>query len=753
MPTLVVSTKRNPRKKKTHSPEECTKKPTKRHKINATQPSVHQTRRQRERKKPNYYISQQIPQPPRKRQRKKSPPKRNTQPTKREISKSLTPIGVSGIEGVVTVSTNDSSPLSRHLQMKTTPTTGYEDTPLLLPPKGKKSKKLSPVNNQYMGPEKWKERLTNVPAELFILNLLHAVYVEGGLIQKRKPPKINQNTTWYHYSRSRVSSIKAMKHPEGDKTEPTIIPGCIFYFAGDGEYTWDKKEERVKKAEVDTEKRLQYVSELKGKKEMKMLGNDEEYENKSLFGNHLEKKYSYQVQTAKNNDGNKLGNTLLIAFIDNRKEKYTGNYRTVAIQDKQTFSRDNKLYWNGKKVNMAHLEERIIPKIKRRVYVSNKLKINGTGYDEENVVFLKVADWLTESEIERVVEVCRPMNHAIPAFLVICCFHRMNEAFVLKDLPKFEVKLSGDNEEEIQETQKAVEATMSNAIELMQRIRAKVIKYHEKFSLDDLQRWTWLTWSLMFEGFDRFYEKSERERRNRLRLKSMREMKQERVYEHAEDDEIKKDLGFLHNFLIMIMTQGTNDTTVEAHFRHLSYNMSSIASYLAPLKGMHFCEMLEVFIEISRKYSGGMYTQKAVSFLNVLIITHLLFQGKVPQSFEDLICFRQMELKKTNITRNVVQEKNNVQLGMDRHVNSFLEACDLARKLKDNDLLYVSQTLPVDPAAYLNEICGEIKQCFKDRKKRDSWLIWKFILEEVAAENDVHKEILDRWFGGQNEWR
>ncbi|KAK1744281.1 hypothetical protein QTG54_004814 [Skeletonema marinoi] len=227
-------------------------------------------------------------------------------------------------------------------------------------------------------------------------------------------------------------------------------------------------------------------------------------------------------------------------------------------------------------------------------------------------------------------------------------------------------------------------------------------------------------------------------------------MKSESAYKHIDDDVIQKDIGFLHNFLIMVMTQSTSDSDVESVFRQITYNMSSIASYFEPLKGMHFSEMAEAFIEINRSHAG-LQVQKALSLLNVLVVTHVLFEGKVPHSYAELRRFRQMQSKKTNITMNTDVRGEYVQIGKDRHVNSFLKACGLVTSMKEDDLLYITQTMDKDPGAFFNELCGEIKQAFNDRKnpnRKGAWCKWKRILEEVAADNKIHQKIINKWMGG-----
>lgn len=361
----------------------------------------------------------------------------------------------------------------------------------MLPLKRKNASKLSSTstavhaNNMNMGPEQWVEYLSNAPATIFIHELLTAVYINGKSSQKRQPPSIHEKSTWYHYSHC-IRYPKFFTHA-GETTDPTIILSCCYNL--NNLYVWDThQDERIVKKKMSIEKRLQHVrddnyflenAELVAKRKV-----DAKTPMKERFnmGCHLQKKFSYQMQTAMHNRENKLSNALLIAFIDTGKK--SGKYRTVPEDNNDSYSKPEALYWNGEEVNLSHVQRRLVSGINKPLYVSKQLKIIGTGFKDENVAYFRVGDWMNEKEIQRAVDVCKEMSHVLPVFLAICCSHRLNEAFVDIDLAKEERRFSVP----LKDKSNAIHTVMKNAIPLMKVIRGKLIKYLHLFSIDDFVR-------------------------------------------------------------------------------------------------------------------------------------------------------------------------------------------------------------------------------------------------------------------------
>lgn len=162
---------------------------------------------------------------------------------------------------------------------------------------------------------------------------------------------------------------------------------------------------------------------------------------------------------------------------------------------------------------------------------------------------------------------------------------------------------------------------------------------------------------------------------------------------------------------------------------------------------MTYASLLEVYIEII--CSKALYTQRAATLLNSMVIIECLYGGKVPRESEQMRAFKQMARKKTVITLSVLGEYLG-SVGMDTHVKKVIKACAAGGDLSDGDVLRATLEIKEDPGAYFNEISAEIGQAFADRNKRGAWGKWKPILMKVAKKDDKYNRALNRWL---KNWR
>lgn len=459
------------------------------------------------------------------------------------------------------------------------------------------------------------------------------------------------------------------------------------------------------------------------------LANKSEKEKAFYFGQHQKRKYSYELKVNASRD---LSNMLLIGCFPR------GKYEVVETTEEDDVNRSSTLIWDNELVSPSDdVKFRKFKKTGEYVYVSKKLSIRGNGFGNHDVAFFRVGDYLSESEIARVVDVCSEFKHCLPIFLSICCSHKLAEKFLEIELQK---------EEKNKQTEQSAEVTNAIALSssLMKDIMKTLLKNFSQFTIDDFERCAWLTWTVGLKSHDKFYPKQMAKKRSRWRLKLMQQYMKEHPDVDINEEEVLEEIKLLQSFMIMLITQQSKDiNSSKWMFNRISTNFTTVRSYLEPLKEMSYANLLEVYMEIIR--SKALYTQRAATLLNSMVIIECLYGGKVPRTSKQMRAFKQMARKKTVITLSVLGKYLD-SVGMDTHVRKIIRACATGT-LSDGDVLRATMGIEADPGAYFNEISAEIGQAFADRKKRGAWAKWRPILMEVANENVEYNRALNKWLG------
>ena len=102
---------------------------------------------------------------------------------------------------------------------------------------------------------------------------------------------------------------------------------------------------------------------------------------------------------------------------------------------------------------------------------------------------------------------------------------------------------------------------------------------------------------------------------------------------------------------------------------------------------------------------------KAESVINFLLVSHLVYGGKIPKTVQELMACDQVKWKKAYIIMNLVGQY--VGVGRDSHVNIFFKLFILDKDIEDglemNYLDSFSNYLKMNPGMHTNElIAGEV---------------------------------------------
>ena len=506
---------------------------------------------------------------------------------------------------------------------------------------------------------------------------------------------------------------------------------------------WDEEDEREVKKQMNksmgshARSLLHVLNENMEEKYRNKEVLAEKYDNKYLSYGHYEKRPSAFVLLFEVTDPAIIADSLLPGFIDCPTYSYNKKDRKDLPQ---------RIIWNGEVIvstaNLRYVKLKDSPGKYVLIDVATdvlekRLVINSDGLRDEIVAFYRVGDFLTLDEIKRIIKTCDKFKHAIPTVVLICIKYRHHQLLQRSN----QLKAQQKKKKEIKQAKEILQLIT----EFMHAFREVLCENFFIFSVDEFVRISWVTWSLFDSKYNRMCSDSAQNERRSAKA---------RATKHATTKEEKaqvcEDTKQLDNTIIISITQQGADKSIQRMFRCISHKYDTLESYLTPLEKLTFEEYFEVMVEICRP-SCGMYTTRALTILSIIVVSAMLFDGKVPTESIDLLSFWQINEKKANLIRNCM---NGVYdgVGVDTHVIQFLKACAalMGVGLSNEDCYRFGKEMPEDPGAYLNEIIGECGQSFKARNNKDDqrWAKWKLILKQVSEKRNEFKQIIDGWLPG-----
>eukprot|EP00984_Skeletonema_dohrnii_P019185 scaffold9111_cov90-Skeletonema_dohrnii-CCMP3373.AAC.1 len=582
--------------------------------------------------------------------------------------------------------------------------------------------------NQKSRLKKRKTNLRQLPAQQFseaMLQNIHWLNIKSD--ERRHGININKSETIIDYLT--YKGDKKEEFEDGTLIKTTILPYMWQY--GDKTRTaWDSKDVGKIKNQQTTASRMKLVMEANTKNLM-----DKE-SNGVYYGNYTKRPSAFDL-LFETQDIERIENELLPAFIPG--SSYNLDERGVGC------AVSPNIYWNGKMIPTSCLQYLKLNGVDNKFLFVQKEKngdqrqlcIDGNGLRNKLIAYYRVGDWMSREEIMRVIELCKDYKHAIPAFILITITYRH---YKLRNEFK-----SGKTPAIKQEDEK--KEAMVLACDFAKALREAVSDNIDLFGPKDLVRTGWITWSPMAVKFNKMYNENELNKR-RVELR--------KVTKENHDEVL-----YFHYALIIFITQHAADEVVEEAFRNVTDGMTTLDSFLKPLRRIDMCEYFEILMEIFRPVSG-MYATRALTILNLIVVSAVLYRGKVPREASELMGFWQVSEKKSNIILNT-QEGIFVGVGVDKHVICILIACldciiqgykrDSSESGRKTDSYFIGSIMPEDPGAFFNEIVGECAQAYSNRHVLgdDRWSgIWLPILREVSKRDERFKRIICKWLSVEN---
>ncbi len=481
--------------------------------------------------------------------------------------------------------------------------------------------------------------------------------------------------------------------------------------------------ERNLKKLVPLNERLQMIASANsdGREWAKKLEEEKTWSGGHNFGQYNKREFNYECTMEVGTDDDivdRAFNTLLVAFVvgDRTKTYSTRDAEKEVLQHRN--EEQLQLYWNGNEVDMESVTFKTLKGDNDYYfYESSMLQVDGKGYEGETIAFYRLGDYLTKEEIRRTFKYCEQFKHAAPVFLATFCAHRLVEKAATD-----KVKNEHQCTRHPAKVRKIVDRTIKRVTNLLLKIRDKMTPCYDIFNMTDFVRCAWESWTYTVPRHDEYYGYLIKQARLKRRKETIRVMRIDgHTYPDSTDDgKLLEEVRLLHAYMIMLISQQSTDAVTESMFGLISHNFTTAGSYLQPLMMMSWCNLFEVYTEVLR--SSALYTQKAACLLNSFAIIEVLYDGKVPRDYDTIRLFRQMGPKKSIVTLSVLGGYNK-QIGIDTHVNSLIRACG-QNQLKDEEVFYVSWNLPEDPGAYANNVSGEIRQAYEDKRKA-TWSKWK----------------------------
>ena len=251
--------------------------------------------------------------------------------------------------------------------------------------------------------------------------------------------------------------------------------------------------------------------------------------------------------------------------------------------------------------------------------------------------------------------------------------------------------------------------------------------------LKDSRRFLWETWEPFNEVFDCIYERNMKSYRQKLR-----DMALEGIPKNVHSEHLQS-LSRLHKFMIILWTQQSSDEMSEEMYNLVCYGFHSTKSFLEPLKHLCYTDVMATLI--STFANSSLQGTKADSLLQLCLVSHLLYDGDFPCSYEGL-ALRQVSWKKLSIAR-IVSGKC-VAVPVDSHIQKFFGA--FAPSCEDRTDCIEELRVRTQPhiARYTNDFVAEIGQIL-DRGSDTSINFALQVLKELVARDRRYHAIIKKW--------
>ena len=259
------------------------------------------------------------------------------------------------------------------------------------------------------------------------------------------------------------------------------------------------------------------------------------------------------------------------------------------------------------------------------------------------------------------------------------------------------------------------------------------------YNLSEFLRILWETWNPYDKELDFVYSQSMRNYRRQVRHDAVQGVPEDKQTEY------QSHLSRLHKILVILLSQELKDEGSENIYRCFSKGFTTLGSFLEPLGQLSSTQLYTVLTDVFSEWANGMNAERAQSFLEFCLISHLLFDGSFPATYEGN-AFLQIGPKKLSIA--MIVDGGYTGVPVDSHVEKFFSIFAKSQAIKDLKRCYEVFRLRTDPKVgrYANDFIAEIGQIL-GRGTESSIKFAIAVLKELGSISQEYKSIIAKWLG------